>query len=279
MNSDRVLESGWVGQDAVGPALLPCYARGMLASLPDPTSLAFLLSGALVAGFVTGYAGFGTALVASGFWFHVLPPAVVPPLVVIATVTGHLVSLFSLKPEFDWPRAAPYLIGGACGVPFGVLALSAASPDLLRFSVGLFLMAYALSQFAGLGRLKIGTWGGRPSDAAIGLGGGLLGGFAGLSGPLPLIWLQLRGGPSLAQRAVYQPFNFVILAMAAAGMTLAGQVDDVVLGSFLFAVPATVIGAWSGARLYHRTSEAVFRKVVQGLLLLSGSMLVIQELW
>lgn len=252
---------------------------GMLASLPDLNALAFLLSGALVAGFVTGYAGFGTALVASGFWFHVLPPAVVPPLVVIATVTAQVVSLFTLRPRFDWPRAAPYLIGGLCGVPFGVLALTAASPDLLRLSVGLFLVAYAVSQFAGLARLSIGAWGGRGSDAAIGLGGGLLGGFAGLSGPLPLIWLQLRGGPSLAQRAVYQPFNLVILATAAAGMTLAGQVSGVVLGSFFFAVPATVIGAWSGARLYHRTSEATFRNVIQGLLLLSGSMLVVQEVW
>lgn len=251
----------------------------MLASLPDLTSLAFLLFGALAAGFVTGFAGFGTALVASGFWFHVLPAAVVPPLVVIATVTAQLVSLFTLRPKFDWPRAAPYLIGGVFGVPLGVAALTAASPDLLRISVGVFLMTYALSQFAGLRRLSIGAWGGRPSDAAIGLGGGMLGGFAGLSGPLPLIWLQLRGGPSLGQRAIYQPFNLIILAMAAAGMTLAGQVNGVVINSFLFAVPATLLGAWTGARLYHRTSEAMFRMVVQGLLLLSGTMLVIQELW
>ena len=89
----------------------------MLASLPDPTSLAFLLSGALAAGFVTGFAGFGTGLVASGFWFHVLPAAVVPPLVVIATVTAQFVSLFTLRPKFDWAQAAPYLIGGALGVP------------------------------------------------------------------------------------------------------------------------------------------------------------------
>ncbi len=252
---------------------------GMLAALPDLTSLTFLLLGAFAAGFVTGFAGFGTGLVASGFWFHVLPPAVVPPLVVMASVTAQLVSLSGLRPTFDWPRAAPYLIGGAFGVPLGVLALSQTSPELLRLSAGVFLMLYAGSQMTSLAQLSIGSWGGRSSDAAIGVGGGILGGFAGLSGPLPLIWLQLRGGSSLVQRAVYQPFNLIVLALAAAGMAVAGQVNASVLQSLLIAVPATMAGAWLGTRLYHKASEATFRRVVLSLLLLSGSMLVAQSIW
>ncbi|NIA70722.1 sulfite exporter TauE/SafE family protein [Pelagibius litoralis] len=251
----------------------------MLASLPDLTDLVFLLLGALAAGFVTGFAGFGTGLVASGFWFHVLPAAVVPPLVVMASVAAQFVSLIGVRPVFDWARALPYLIGGALGVPLGVVALSLASPELLRLSVGIFLVFYALCQFAGLTRLSIGAWGGRSSDAAVGVGGGVLGGFAGLSGPLPLIWLQLRGGPSLSQRAVYQPFNLIVLALAAIGMASAGQIDRLVLSSLVIAIPATVIGAWLGARLYRQASEAAFRKVVLGLLLTSGAMLTIQSLW
>ena len=48
---------------------------------------------------------------------------------------------------------------------------------------------------------------------AIVLLGALIAGFTtgfagfGLSGPLPLIWLQLRGETSDRQRAIYQPFN------------------------------------------------------------------------
>jgi uncharacterized protein len=250
----------------------------MFAALPDPTSLAYLLLGALAAGFVTGFAGFGTGLVASGFWFHVLPPVVVPPLVVMASVAAQGVSLLSVRPRFDWRRAAPYLIGGALGVPFGVLALTVTSPDLLRLCAGIFLIAYAASQLTGLTRLRVAAWGGRPADAAIGVGGGVLGGFAGLSGPLPLIWLQLRGGPSLDQRAVYQPFNLIILALAAAGMGVAGQIDATVLQSLVIAVPATAIGATLGARTYHRASEATFRRIVLALLLVSGVMLVAQSL-
>ncbi|MGF1628651.1 MAG: sulfite exporter TauE/SafE family protein [Kiloniellaceae bacterium] len=251
----------------------------MLASLPDLATFWFLFVGALAAGFVTGFAGFGTGLVASGFWFHVLPAAIVPPIVVMASVAGQLASLAGLRPKFDWSRAMPYLVGGALSVPLGVTALSQASPELLRFSVGLFLVSYALSQLAGLTQLRIGTWGGRRSDAAIGAGGGILGGFAGLSGPLPLIWLQLRGGPTIDQRAVYQPFNLVVLSIAGIGMTGAGQINGPVLSALLVVVPGTVIGAFLGARLYRRASEATFRRVVLALLLLSGIMLVVQSLW
>lgn len=251
----------------------------MLSAFPDISVMIFVAAGALAAGFVTGFAGFGTGLVASGFWFHVLPPIFIPPMVVAASLVGQCVGLVGVKPRFDWPRALPYLIGGALGVPLGVLALNWASPGIIRLSIGVFLVAYALFQLSGLMRLSIGAWGGRPGDVAVGVGGGILGGFAGLSGPLPLIWLQLRGGPSADQRAVYQPFNIVVLAIAGAGMTAAGNFGGGVLSALLVAVPATVVGAWLGARLYRRASEEAFRRIVLALLLLSGAILVGQSLW
>src|SRR3546814_14316353 len=85
----------------------------MLAALPDSATLAFLLFGALAAGFVTGFAGFGTGLVASGFWFHVLPAAFVPPMVVMASVAAQLVGLAGVRPTVDWAPTAPYPLGRA----------------------------------------------------------------------------------------------------------------------------------------------------------------------
>lgn len=250
----------------------------MLAALPDSSTLAFLLLGALAAGFVTGFAGFGTALVASGFWFHVLPPVIVPPMVVIASVTGQLIALAGVRPKFDWKRAAPYLIGGALGVPLGVAALTQASPELLRLSVGVFLICYAASQLVGLTRLYIGSWGGRSSDAAVGIGGGILGGFAGLSGPLPLIWLQLRGGPSIEQRAVYQPFNLAILSWALASYAWQGVLTAEVGRLTLLCLPGTVLGVWLGVKAYGRVDDRQFRRLVLWLLLASGILLTATNL-
>jgi len=52
----------------------------------QPMAYALLLFGALAGGFVSGLAGFGTALMALGIWLYVLPPSIAVPLVLIWAV-------------------------------------------------------------------------------------------------------------------------------------------------------------------------------------------------
>ena len=46
----------------------------------EASTYAILLFGALAGGFVSGLAGFGTALMALGIWLYILPPAIAVPL-------------------------------------------------------------------------------------------------------------------------------------------------------------------------------------------------------
>lgn len=240
----------------------------------DAYGIGFVLAGALFAGFTTGLAGFGTGLVAAGFWFHVLPAGLVPPMIAMGSVAGQWVGLVAVKRQFDWPRAAPFLIGGVLGVPLGVLALAVSSPTMLRTLVGCFLTIYAVVQISGLSRHSLTVPQDKRADGLIGLGGGFLGGFAGLSGILPLIWLQLSGGPSAEQRAIYQPFNMVVLALSSVAMWLGGQFPPGTWLMLAIAVPGIAVGAFAGARFSTRVSEAAFRMCVLCLLLGSGVFLV-----
>ena len=83
----------------------------------DVATYAILLAGALAGGFVSGLAGFGTALMALGIWLYILPPAVAVPLVLICSVSSQISTLPStvildtqLKPrlvveaDFEWDR-------------------------------------------------------------------------------------------------------------------------------------------------------------------------------
>jgi uncharacterized protein len=247
---------------------------GLSSLTPDLVSLIFVVLGASVAGFVSGFAGFGAALVASGLWYHALPAPFVAPLVVLTGLTAQLTSLTAVAPVFDWKRVTPFLIGGVIGIPIGVLALSLAAPTLVKVSVGIFLVAYAASQLAGVAKLRLSATVNRFHDALVGLTGGFLGGFAGLSGPPPLIWLQLKGGPSAAQRAIYQPFNLVILAVSGLALGLAGLIPASLLPLLALSLPVTALSAWIGARLYRRASDTLFRRVVLLLLLASGLVLL-----
>jgi len=52
------------------------------------TAFAVLTFGALAGGFVSGLAGFGTALMALGIWLYVVPPSIAVPLVLICSIIG-----------------------------------------------------------------------------------------------------------------------------------------------------------------------------------------------
>lgn len=108
--------------------------------------------------------------------------------------------------------------------------------------------------------------------------GGFRGGFAGLSGPLPVIWLQLRGDEPDRQRAIYQPFNLTVLTLASVAMAVSGQITMPTLGIASLCLPATLLGAWIGAHVYVGVSAHTFQRVVLGLLLASGCILLVQVL-
>jgi len=60
---------------------------------------------------------------------------------------------------------------------------------------------------------------------------------------------------------------FAALCLQAAS----GLVERDVIWLTVLAFPATLLGAWLGARLYHALSDRNFRDLVLGLLFLSGA--------
>ena len=91
---------------------------------------------------------------------------------------------------------------------------------------------------------------------------------------LPAIWCQLRGWPKEVSRGVYQPF---IIIMHLATLTLIGAVafDRTGIVLLAFVLPALLLGAYVGWRVYGRLDERRFRQVLALLLILSGAILAI----
>src|SRR5258708_9407257 len=100
------------------------------------SSLAFvlLIVGALAGGFVTGLAGFGTALMALGIWLYVLPPSTAVPLALICSIVAQTSTLPSFWRSFDFKLVWPFLIGGLSVVPFGTLLVAHAAPRWFQFT-------------------------------------------------------------------------------------------------------------------------------------------------
>src|SRR6202008_3535973 len=106
----------------------------------NPTPSALLFAGALAGGFVSGLAGFGTALMALGIWLYVLPPALAVPLVLICSVSSQISTLPAMGRVIDFNLALPFVIGGLAAMPIGALLVERADPQHFKLSVGAMLL-------------------------------------------------------------------------------------------------------------------------------------------
>ena len=229
--------------------------------------------GAFFAALVIGSAGFAFAIVVTGVWIYVLPPAAIVLLASICATLLHVTSVWQFRNEIDYRLLWPFLAGSVLGVPLGVLALQHINAAIFRHLFGAFMIAYStyMLMSPSLARVNITGRAAQGADAAVGWVGGILGGLAMLHGTLPTLWCGLRGWDKRKSRFVYQPYiGFTaILVMVMTGIH--AEVDTVQLGWYLLAcLPALAAGYWIGLRIFDWISEERFRKFILWLILASG---------
>lgn len=234
----------------------------------DDTVLGIFLVGTFVGGLTSGLAGFALALVVSGIWLHIFSPIQTVTLIIGYNLVTQSYALWKLRHVLSWRSVAPFIIGGAIGVPIGTILLTHADPTLLRTGVGVLLVLYGIY---GLARPAFNpVKAGMPADVGIGFLNGLLGGLTGLTGIIVVIWCQLRGWSKDVQRTVFQPVNLAAIVFSAITLSAAGAVSAETVKLFLLGLPVLLAGLWGGFRLYGKLDDAAFRKVILLLLLVSG---------
>ncbi len=241
----------------------------------DPsTYLLVLIFGAFAAAFVIGAVGFADALILNAVWLHIMDPAIAIPLIVACGFAMHLTPLYKLRNSLDFSRLPPFLLCGVFGVPIGTWALAYMEPENFQIVIGSFLVIYGMWMLM-RPHTSVGDTGGRAADSLVGLTGGFMGGFAGLSGLFPTLWVNVRGWPVNRQRGTYQPFVLAMHGLGIVTFAASGMITVRTGTDFLWCLPVVVAGSWLGAAVYPYLNDALFRRIVLGLILLSGITLLI----
>jgi uncharacterized membrane protein YfcA len=235
--------------------------------------LAIFLGGTFAAAFVTGLAGFAFGMVAASIWLYALTPLQASILIVAYGLLVQGYAVWKLRHSLNLHRLAPFVLGSAMGIPAGIAALRWTSPGHLRIGVGVLLVSFSLYNLA-RPKLPEMKGKGRGADSAVGFLNGVLGGATGLAGILPTIWTGLRGWSRDEQRAVFQPTAVATFLMTILALGGVGAVTIDTMRLFLIGLPALVVGSALGWILYGKLDEVAFRKIVLGLLLVSGATLI-----
>ncbi len=234
-------------------------------------------AGAMTAGFVQGLSGFGFGMVAMSFWAWTVDPKLAAAMAVFGALTGQLLAAFTVRRGFALGRLLPFIAGGLVGIPLGVGLLPHLDPLLFKALIGGLLAIWCpIMLFAArLPRIAVG---GRLADAAVGAVGGIMGGIGGFTGVIPTLWCTLRGFDRDVQRAVIQNFNLSMLIVTMASYVFTGLVTREMLPLFAVIVPAMLVPTLWGTRVYVGISDLAFRRVVLGLLTVSGLALLASSL-
>lgn len=228
-----------------------------------------LVVGAAVAGFVQGLSGFAFGMVAMSFWVWGIEPRVAAVMAVFGSLTGQIVAVVTSRRPLRLHVLAPFLAGGAIGIPLGIAVLPHLNPDLFRLVLGSVLVIWCPVMLLSSHLPRV-SRGGRLADGAVGLAGGFMGGIGGFTGVVPTLWCTLRGMEKDAQRAIIQNFNLAALAFTMLGYVASGAVTRDMWPLLPLVAVALLVPVLLGSRLYVGLSEAAFRKLVLALLSLSG---------
>lgn len=223
-----------------------------------------------------GLSGFGYSLTAMSLWAWTLEPRLAVALAVFGGLTGQTIAAVSVRRGFDWKLLLPFIAGGLAGLPLGMLILPRLDVLLFKGVLGALLVVFCPLMLLAARRPTLATRGrgGRFAplgDSLAGMAGGAMGALGGFTGVVPTLWCSLRGFSKDSQRAVIQNFNFAMLAVTFCTYVATGIVRRDMLPLFAIAAPAMLVPSLLGARLYIGISEALFRKIVLGLLTASGA--------
>jgi uncharacterized protein len=249
-----------------------------IATFADlPLSLAASLSVVLfLAGLVSGLSGFAFAAVAAVLLW-LMPAIQAIPLIMVLSTCNQLLSVGSLWREMrlvpapNTECALPYIAGGLIGVPVGLAVLERLPAAQLCGLLGAALVGYSAFSLLRPDALRISLAGWRPA-MLVGAAGGLIGGFSGFPGSMPVLYFNMRGLNRTQTRGVVQPYIVALQIVSLATLVATHpQIFDrrfVLLA--LMGLPAVLLGTASGVALYRRLSERNFRQGVLLLLIVSG---------
>ena len=241
------------------------------------TTVMVVALGAVAASFVQGLSGFGFGMTALSVWAWTLDPRLAAALAVFGALTGQIIAALTVRRGFRLSALAPFLLGGALGIPIGVTLLPHLDMTLFKAGLGGLLALWCPAMLMA-GRLPRIRRGGRLADGIAGGLGGMMGGLGGFTGVIPTLWCTLRGFDKDEQRVIIQNFNLAALSVTMAVYLARGLVTTAMLPLFAIVAPAMLVPTLLGARLYLGISETRFRQIVLSLLTLSGIALLSSSL-
>jgi len=240
-----------------------------LQILHDPWFYVAAIPVVFITGMSKGGFGPGTGLLALPLLSLVVPPLQAAAITLPVLCAMDLAGLWSYRKTWDRTNMAIILPGALLGVLVGTLTAGWVSNRGVEIIIGAVAVAFVLHKW--LGRQS-------PQAAPPQIGRGLF--WSGLSGFTSFI--AHAGGPPLSvyllpqrmDKTLFVGTNVIFFAVInyvkLVPYAWLGQFSSVNLGTSLILMPIAVVGVYIGIWLHKFVDEALFYRIIYGLILACG---------
>ena len=218
-----------------------------------------------VAAAAQAVSGFGSALIATPVVAVLVGPhEAVVGLTMVSIVLVVLLSLRS-RGHVDGSIVVTITSAAIVGMPIGLLILQRADDRTLTAVIASVVIVFAVLLWRGL-RLPRS----RATDAVAGFVAGTLSTSTGTSGPPIVIALSSKQMTPSAFRGTISAIFLVQGSVALVVFAIGGEITSGALAVASAGLPGLIVGSYVGEHGFRRLDAERFRRVVFGMLLLSG---------
>ena len=158
----------------------------------------------------------------------------------------------------------------AIGVVIGIVVLTFSKPVILKKALGVFILLYVVYVMFGKTELKMG----RKGNTVFGVLGGFFAGVFSTGGPLYVIAVKNTVEEVRIFRATMIGVLALVTAIRIPSLAIGGVLHTGHIKTSLFILPIFFLAQFLGGHLFLKIDEQLFKKVLLGLLCLSGTALI-----
>jgi len=227
----------------------------------------------LFAFLVRSLTGFGSALIGVPLLALLFDLKFVVPLESVLEVGFTALLAPRVYRQMHKATLLPMIGGAVLGTLAGTYFLQALGDVILKKALGILTLLFGIYSFGaargGSGRDLSPKWG-----VLAGAGGGILGGLFGTSGPPFVVYLTHKLREKDVLRASLIGLFAVDYSWRTAVFAHSGLLTAELLTFALYLIPALILGTVLGHTIHSRVPEGHFRKMVAGILMISGVLLL-----
>ncbi|MGD8576581.1 MAG: sulfite exporter TauE/SafE family protein [Thiohalophilus sp.] len=233
-----------------------------------PLEYSLLIAAILLCAYVfRGITGFGSGLIAIPLLALFLPLTFVVPYISFIDVLASLVHGWRHRQHTAWREVLTVLPFTMAGVAVALYLLTSLETATLAHALGIFILVFSLYSLIGpeLKQHCSARW-----SVVSGTLGGIIGTLFGTSGPLYVIYYQLRGLSKSVFRSTIATIFLIEGVIRLSGYAASGLYNAEKMLWIAASLPLMAIGLYIGGHIHTNITQRQFQRAIGILLMISG---------